>query len=110
MEISYKLLGTSQVASVSDSSELPAGSKPAAFSQNEIVYEPYAPRKYGRVLFVGWSPDPRFSGRPFYFVRWKDGREEWQWELHLNSLEQLVADHEKKISTHRANIEKGRKL
>lgn len=109
-EITYHTLGVPQVAQVVSKDELPAGSKDARFSIDEIVYEPYAPRQYGRVLAIGWSPDPRYSGRPFYRVRWKNGREGWTWELHLKSLEQLLADHEKKISTHRTNIAKGKKL
>lgn len=107
--ITFRTLGVAQVTQVTKD-ELPAGSKDAAYSLNEIVYEPYAPRTYGRVLAIGWSVESRFSGRPFYHVRWKDGREDWVWELHLNSLEKLVADHEKKINTHRANIQKAKQL
>jgi hypothetical protein len=108
-EITFHSLGAPQVTQVTVD-ELPANAQDAKFYVGEIVYEPYAPRKYGKILQVGWSIDMRYSGRPFYLVRWKDGREEWVWELHLNSLEVLVADHEKKINTHRKNIEKAKKL
>lgn len=83
-------------------------SAPTELLPGAIVYEPYAPAKYGKVLEV--LVDPKNPHYPYYKVRWKDGREEIVWSLHINSLEQLVADHEKKLNTHRKNLVKARLL
>jgi hypothetical protein len=107
-EIGFQLLSIYNATHVQSAKG--AADKDAAFSVDEIVYKPYTPRDYGRVLAIGWSSERRFSGRPFYRVRWKDGRENWVWEVSLKSLEKLLADHERKLATHRKNIAKGKEL
>lgn len=84
--------------------------QPPKYAVGEIIYEPRNPQRYGKVLSSFHAEEKRFSGRPFYTVRWKDGTEETRWELDLKSLEVLLADHERKCNTHRKNIEKAQKL
>ena len=75
------------------------------FKADDIVYEPYKPRKYGKVLSV--SHNGRYQ---VCLVRWKDGSESEVGNLWLESLNELVKDHERKLATHVANLEKANKL
>lgn len=79
-----------------------------------IVYEPRRPSLYGKVSERQEEREPWQSedGPPsvFYVVKWKDGRTTREWSLQINSLENLIADHEKKLATHRATMKKAMEL
>jgi len=77
------------------------------FQVGEIVYAPYLPQRYGKIV------DHELRGaqeHEYFLVRWKDGVEDWHWELHLKSLEQLVKDHRRKLATHERNVAKAQEL
>ena len=80
-----------------------------AWPVGHIVYEPYMPQKYGKVidvkLYVAGSNRPL----PGYTVRWKDGTENVVMCYHLKSLEELIADHEKKLAGHKKRLAKAQK-
>jgi len=77
-----------------------------AWPVGHIVYMPYAPLHYGKVidvkLYVAGSNKPL----PGYTIRWKDGTENVVMCFHLKSLEELIADHEKKLKGHKARLAK----
>ena len=76
-----------------------------------IVYKGFRPALYGKVLEI----DPeREIGRGYrhmaFRIRWKDGTENWEFHHEVRSLETLIADHERKLQTHRATLLKAQAL
>jgi hypothetical protein len=81
------------------------------FAVDEIVYEPYNPTNYGKILDRQLRQSTAIGPTEFYFVRWKDGgSEDWVWYHDMKSLEALTAKHEKTAANHRKRLEKGRAL
>ena len=79
------------------------------FKIGDLVYEPYKPMHYGKVI------DTKVENKhginyDYCLVRWKDGTEDWNWNIHLNSLEHLVNSTRKKLGTHEENLEAAKKL
>jgi hypothetical protein len=69
----------------------------------KYVYLNYRPKMIGKVVNVIETVDNR---RKVYEVKWIDGETSTEWCL--NYIENLIADHEKKLATHRANLEKAK--
>lgn len=68
----------------------------------KYVYLNYRPKMIGKVI----KEIPTVTNRTVYEVLWSDGETSTEWSL--NYIENLIADHEKKLATHRANLEKAK--
>jgi len=86
------------------------------FEIGHIVYEGHKPQRFGKVVEI-LDEGPPFKATPqhitqdvFYKVRWKDGSETVEWRLNVKSLSGLIADHERKIETHKRNLAKAMEL
>ena len=75
------------------------------------VYLPYKPQTIGKIIKI-----EKFHGKstfPDVDVQWtkpdKQGKSITRiWAIQLQNIENLIADHEKKLETHRKNLEKAK--
>jgi len=68
----------------------------------KYVYLNYRPKMIGKVIKEMVSDRYHTT----YEVLWTDGETSTEWSL--NYIENLIADHEKKLATHRTNLEKAK--
>jgi hypothetical protein len=80
----------------------------ANFMVGDHVYRAYSPGKHGVITedlgqrqFPGYTPDS-FISYQAYVVRWLKGGESIERWSSLRLFNELIADHEKKLETHRA--------
>jgi hypothetical protein len=89
---------------------MPSGNFTDPYPTGHIVYEPYRPLFYGKVLRTREAIiSPTFTTVE-YLIRWKDGTESWVRYYHLKSLEDLVADHAKKLKGHKKRLAEAKNL
>jgi len=75
------------------------------FEVGDFVYASFFPRRPGKVLEVrgdAWASE--------LIVRWVDGKTSRESALGIRDFNKLITDHEKKLATHRSNLERLAKL
>lgn len=84
------------------------------FKVGDFVYQPYSPQKAGKVIKTEIKskrfPNGNSEDYLYVTVKFLDGTVKELWELHLNDFNQLIADHEKKLQTHRSKLVKLQQL
>jgi len=79
----------------------------------DYVYKPFKPQKIGKVLEIIKKED--FNSNPKQYgnlvkVHWSDGKIKEETDMYLNNFGRLIADHEKKLATHKATLEKAKMI
>lgn len=90
------------------------------FTVGQVVYESYAPRKFGKIIAIVPDHDftldivPGVARQRFtatgYRVRWHDRSESVVMDRQLGSLQTLIDTTRRKLDTHTANYERALKL
>jgi len=81
----------------------------AKWGVGEIVYSAYRPQRPGKVVEVLYRTRGTAHTHAHYLVNWGKSEVTEHWELDLSSLNDLIADHEKKLNGHKKRLEKAQK-
>lgn len=73
----------------------------------DVTYKSHRPKFIGKVIEVIPQTAPPW---PKYRIKWEDGSVNVQDGYVVRSLDDLIAEHEKALKTHRANQLRGKAL